>query len=126
MDRLLLVCLGGALGTVLRYLAGVTAARWWGPEFPYGTLIVNLVGSFLIGLVNQIAGTVFIGEQVRLFLTVGVMGGLTTYSAFAYETVRLLETGATVSAWMNVVVTTTLCLALCACGMRLARALAGV
>src|SRR5439155_1641753 len=77
------------------------------PSFPWCTLAVNLVGSFLIGLVQQAATeALVIGEDARLFLTAGVMGGLTTYSAFSYESVRLFETGATWQAWLNVVVTT--------------------
>jgi fluoride exporter len=68
------------------------AAQWVGTEFPYGTLIVNLSGSFIIGLVQQ-PGTeaLRIPDNTRVFLTTGMMGGLTTYSTFNYETVRLME-----------------------------------
>ena len=93
--RLALVALGGALGSVLRYLVTMAAVTWMGPTFPWGTLAVNLVGSFLIGLVQSLAvESLVISEEARLFLATGVMGGLTTYSAFSYETVRLAETGA--------------------------------
>jgi CrcB protein len=93
MERIVLVCLGGALGTGLRYATGALAARWLGPDFPYGTLIVNVVGSFLIGLIQEVGTTspVVVSESTRLFLTVGIMGGLTTYSAYSYETVRLTQ-----------------------------------
>src|SRR5437016_1817514 len=95
VERLLMICLGGAIGTGMRYLTGLLAARWFGTEFPYGTLIVNLAGAFVIGLVQQLGTEAFvIRENVRLFLTTGMMGGLTTYSAFSYETVRLMEVGA--------------------------------
>ena len=119
--RLLLVCLGGAIGSGLRYAIGVLAIRWLGADFPFGTLIVNLVGSFLIGFVQEGAMRNVVTEHARLFLTAGVMGGLTTYSAFSYETVRLMQSGAWTRAWMNLVVTTALCLGLCLLGMAAAR-----
>ena len=118
MERMLLVALGGAIGTALRYLTALLAARWWGTEFPYGTLIVNLVGAFIIGLVGQIGTeSVLVPESTRLFLTTGVMGGMTTYSAFSYETVRLMEANAWYHAWINVAVTTIACLSLCYLGI---------
>jgi fluoride exporter len=123
---LLLVALGGALGSALRYLVSVAALAWLGAAFPWGTLAVNLVGSFLIGLVQQLASEgLLLGEDARLFLATGVMGGLTTYSAFSYETVRLLQTGAWWPAWLNVLLTTAACLTLCALGLTAGRALLG-
>jgi CrcB protein len=118
MQRVLLVAVGGALGSTLRYLVATVALAWLGPGFPWGTLAVNLVGSFAIGLVQQLAfeGLV-LGEDTRLFLSTGVLGGLTTYSAFSYDTVRLMEAGAWPSAWLNVAFTTTACLALCYLGL---------
>ena len=122
MTRLVLVALGGALGSVLRYLVANAALAWMGPTFPWGTLAVNLVGSFLIGLVQSLAvESLVISEEARLFLATGVMGGLTTYSAFSYETVRLAETGAWPQAWANVLVTTAACLALCLLGLTTGR-----
>jgi CrcB protein len=111
MDRLGLVCAGGALGSGLRYLTGLLAIHWLGPGFPYGTLAVNLVGAFLIGLVQQLAAGL-IPESARLFLVVGVLGGMTTYSAFAYETVRLMTLMEWGKAGANLLVTTALSLAL--------------
>ena len=120
--RLLLICLGGACGTAARYGVGLAAARWLGVEFPYGTLIVNVVGSFLIGVIQELAlSTSFVPETLRLVLAVGVMGGFTTYSAFSYETIRLAERGA--AAAVNVLLTTGLCLGACALGLLLSRAL---
>ena len=124
MIRLALIALGGALGSVLRYLVTIAAVTWMGPTFPWGTLAVNLAGSFLIGLVQQLATEALVlGEETRLFLTTGVMGGLTTYSAFSYETVRLFEMGAAWQGWLNVVVTTAACLALCFLGLTTGRML---
>lgn len=123
LERFLLVCLGGALGTGLRYLVSLAALRLLGPEFPFGTLLVNLVGSFAIGFVQHLGVAAFVPEGARIFLVVGVLGGLTTYSAFSYETVRLLEVGAWTRAWFNVVFTTGACLALCILGLATARSL---
>lgn len=123
MQQLALVCLGGAVGSGARYLVAVGAARWIGPDFPWGTLLVNLAGAFTIGLVQQLAAGRLLSESSRLLLSTGVMGGLTTYSAFSYETVRLAQLGAWRAASLNVIVTTVLCLALCAAGMAVGRAL---
>jgi CrcB protein len=118
VERFLFICLGGAIGTGLRYLASSLAVRWLGVDFPYGTLIVNVVGSFLIGLIQQVGATsLLIPETTRLFLTVGIMGGLTTYSSFSYETLRLAQIGAWGQAWINVLVTTAVCLGVCFLGI---------
>jgi CrcB protein len=124
VERALLITFGGAIGTLLRYVTSLLAARWLGTDFPYGTLIVNVSGAFVIGLV-QALGTeeLMISDNTRLFLTTGMMGGLTTYSTFSYETVRLMESGAWHAAWINVVVTTAVCLGLCFMGMGAGRAL---
>jgi len=100
------------------------AVHWLGPGFPYGTLAVNLAGAFLIGLVQQLAGAL-ITEAVRLFLVVGVLGGMTTYSAFTYETVRLMTLAEWGKVWTNLAVTTGLCLALCWLGMAAGRVVTG-
>lgn len=122
MERVLLIALGGAIGTVARYLTSLLALRWFGPEFPYGTLIVNLSGAFLIGLVQELgAEAAVVSDNTRLFLTTGMMGGLTTYSTFSYETVRLMEANAWAQAWLNVVLTTAICLGLCFLGIVVGR-----
>jgi CrcB protein len=123
--RVLLVCLGGAAGTGLRYGAALLGARWLGAEFPYATVFVNLAGSFAIGLVQQVALATAMPETVRLVLVTGVLGGFTTYSAFSYETLYLIQTGAWGRAALNVLVTTAGCVALCAAGMAAGRALRG-
>ena len=127
MERILLVALGGAVGSVLRYLTSILAAGWFGAEFPFGTLIVNLSGAFIIGLAQEL-GTeaVLIPDAARIFLTTGMMGGLTTYSTFSYETVRLMETGAWSQAWVNIFITTVACLGLCFLGIAVGRLLLSV
>ncbi|MGH7416860.1 MAG: fluoride efflux transporter CrcB [Candidatus Rokuibacteriota bacterium] len=124
MTRLLLVCLGGAVGTGARYLLGGLVVRWLGADFPYGTLLINVLGSFLVGLVQQVGlSTLLIPDTLRLVLTIGVMGGFTTYSSFSYETLKLAETGSWVGASLYVGLTTALCLVCCALGLSLGRVL---
>ena len=125
MRALALVCLGGAVGSGLRYVVSSLALRALGPDFPFGTLAVNLVGSFAIGFVQEAATRSAISEDARLLLSVGVLGGLTTYSAFSYESVRLLQIGAWTRAAVNVVGTTVLCLGLAVLGMAAARSVGG-
>jgi fluoride exporter len=93
MGRFLIVCGAGALGCGARYLVGL----WVGQRsFPYATLIVNLVGSFLIALVWELALKAgMFSDNMRLALTTGFMGGLTTYSTFNYETTAMANTGHT-------------------------------
>jgi CrcB protein len=122
--RLALICLGGAVGTGARYLLGGVVASWAGPDFPYGTLLINVLGSFLIGVVQQVGLTsLLIPDTLRLVLAVGVMGGFTTYSSFSYETIRLLEAGSWLAASVYVALTTALCLACCVAGLSLGRVL---
>lgn len=112
MDRFALVFLGGALGSVARYLISLGALRLLGPGFPAGTLAVNVLGSFLIAFVNHVGlNSTAIAPGTRLFLTTGVMGGLTTYSTFNYETLELLRGK---DLWLgagNVAITVITCLA---------------
>ena len=105
MHRLFWICIAGALGTAARYLVGLWAARRFGPVFPYGTLIVNLAGCFLIALVMEAAAAKSWPETTRLAITVGFLGGFTTYSSFNYEATRLAGTGVLGGASFYVIVT---------------------
>lgn len=93
MVRLLWICLAGAAGTAARYLIGLWSVGRFGPTFPYGTLIVNLTGCFLIAFVMEVAAARSWPETTRLAATVGFLGGFTTYSSFNFETTRLAQTG---------------------------------
>ena len=125
MTRLVLVCVGGALGSGARYLVSTWATRALGADFPRGTLIVNVSGSFLLALLMGFAGPrEAISPEVRLFLGAGVLGGFTTYSSFNYETLALLERG-TAHAVANVALTLLGCLGAGVLGLVAARALAG-
>ena len=126
MERLAWVCLGSALGGGLRYLAGQAASTLLGVAFPYGTLFVNVTGSFLIGVIMHVGlASDAISPTARLFLTTGVMGGLTTYSTFNYETLGMLREGAVFVAGLNLALTVVLCLAAGLLGLAAGRALAG-
>jgi CrcB protein len=121
MTRFLWVCLGGAFGTGARYLVSVWALRAFGAGFPVGTLIVNVAGSLLLGVLTGL-GAGLLPPTARLVLATGVMGGFTTYSAFNQETLRYLEEGAVGPALLYLVATLVACLAAGALGVALARA----
>ena len=90
MIQFLWIGLGGFLGANARYLLQQWAAQQWGAEFPYGTLLANVSGSFVIAFFLTLAtGRLTVAPEVRLFVAVGFIGGFTTFSSFAYETVRL-------------------------------------
>jgi CrcB protein len=123
---LILVFVGGAIGSMCRFwLSGFVAERF-GETFPYGTLIVNFIGSWIIGL---IAGWVahfndpFWASAAKQFLMVGISGGLTTFSSFSLQTWNLMLSGRWGSAFTNVLVSTILCLALVALGWDLGQRL---
>ncbi len=86
------VALGGAVGASARYAVGVQTLRMFGPGFPWGTLGVNIVGSFLMGVLVELMALKFnVSQEIRAFLTIGVLGGFTTFSAFSLETVLMIE-----------------------------------
>ncbi len=112
MSRFLWICLGGAAGTGARYLMSGWAVGAFGASFPYGTLAVNVIGSFFAGLLMQVGlATPILSPTLRLALTTGVMGGFTTYSTFNYETIRYVQDGSWELAAANVSVTVAACLA---------------
>jgi CrcB protein len=124
MQPLLLVCVGGALGSGARYLVSTWAARALGTDFPRGTLLVNLAGSFVLALLFALPGR-WVTPELRLFVGAGVLGGFTTYSSFNYETLALLETGSGGLALANVAATVTSCLLAGLAGLAAGRWLAG-
>ena len=92
--QLLLVMIGGALGSGARFLTSRAMIAWLGPDFPYGTLAVNLVGGLLMGLLVGTLARTGGSEDWRLFVGVGVLGGFTTFSAFSLDLVTMLDRGA--------------------------------
>jgi len=124
MQRLLFVCLGGAFGTGARYLVAGWAQKALGAGFPYGTFTVNLLGSFLLGLLMVVSvSTESISPTLRIALTTGAMGGFTTYSTFSYETMRYAQEGAYGMAALNVGLTVTVCLVASFAGVAVGRLL---
>ena len=94
LQILLAVALGGALGSVARYLVGIGSGRLFGLGFPWGTLIINIAGSFLIGVFAELFALKWdLPQPGRVFLTVGICGGFTTFSTFSLDTYVLMERG---------------------------------
>jgi len=126
MQRLFWVCLAGAIGTGTRYLLALWVGLRFDSNFPIATLIVNVVGCFLIAVVIQTSLQVsFFSPDLRVILTTGFMGGLTTYSAFNFETTNLWLTGARRMALLNFGLTTVGCLVSGMLGLLLVRRLFG-
>jgi CrcB protein len=126
MSRFLLVCLAGGVGTGARYLIALSVPSVLGTAFPWATLLVNVVGSFLLGAIMHLGLTTSaLSPTLRLALTTGALGGFTTYSTFNYETIELMRSGAYAMAGLNVAATLILCLLGGMLGVAGARFLAG-
>lgn len=94
MQKIIYVGIGGFIGASLRYIISINSAKLFGNQLPYGTLIVNVLGGFIMGVIMELSLTTnFISPNLRLFLTTGIMGGLTTFSTFSYETISLFSGG---------------------------------
>jgi CrcB protein len=120
----LLVFLGGGLGAVARYGAQGFVYRWAGAEFPFGTMVVNVTGSFVIGLLMTLFEERFMAApEVRLFLTLGFLGGYTTFSSFSYESMALFAGGNFLGGTLNVAGNFAGCLAATWLGMTLGKIL---
>ena len=118
--------MAGAAGTGARYLLSTWLARVSGPAFPWGTLAVNLIGSFLLGAIMEVGlATGFLPPTLRLTLATGLMGGFTTYSSFNYETLQYLRSDSWLLASVNVGATVMGCLAAGILGIWTGRLLAG-
>lgn len=124
MYQILLVALGGALGSVCRYLVGLGAMRLLGPAFPWGTLTVNVAGSFAIGVLAELIVARFgASVELRLLLITGFLGGFTTFSAFALDAVTLFERGASLAATSYLLVSIVASIAAAIAGIGLMRSL---
>jgi fluoride exporter len=124
MFHILLVAVGGAVGSVARYLVGLGMTRLMGMAFPWGTLTVNIVGSFAIGILTELVARRFdASAELRLLLVVGFLGGFTTFSSFSLDTMALVERGASVSAFAYVGASLVLALGAAFGGLLLGRSL---
>ncbi len=105
MSKLIQLLVGGAIGTVARYALSVFTYRTLGADFPYGTLVVNLTGCFIIGFLAAITEEKFLfGTNIRIFLMIGFCGAFTTFSTFILETANLMKDGETFRALLNVLI----------------------
>jgi CrcB protein len=119
----LIVFVGGGLGAAARHGVNVTAARLVGIAFPYGTLFINVTGSFVMGVIGgyfALKGQA--SQEVRLFLTTGILGGYTTFSAFSLETAVLYERGEVAASVMYVVASVVLSVGALFAGLAIVRA----
>ncbi|MGR8979220.1 MAG: fluoride efflux transporter CrcB [Gammaproteobacteria bacterium] len=123
MNQLIAIAVGGACGSVLRFLVSTGVYQWLGRGFPYGTLSVNVIGSFLIGLLAEalILQRITFTQEYRAAILVGVLGGFTTFSSFSLETVYLIEQGALTKAALNIALSIVACLLAVWIGLLLGR-----
>lgn len=111
MKETMVVFLGGGIGAAVRYWLQGSIYRFMGTSFPYGTLLVNVLGCFAIGFLMAVFEERFVVQPVlRIFLTIGILGGFTTFSSFSLETINLLREGDYLSGSANVVYTILNCL----------------
>jgi CrcB protein len=116
------VAIGGAIGSVARFWLTEISAKLWGGDFPWGTIVANVTGSFLIGLIAALpvmGPRDFLGPMGRQFLMVGVMGGYTTFSSFSLQTLTMVQHGHLAKAALNVGGSVVLCLIAVAAGYAL-------
>ena len=119
------VAIGGAIGSVARFWLTEFSAKLWGGEFPWGTIIANVTGSFLIGLIAALpimGPRDLLGPMGRQFLMVGIMGGYTTFSSFSLQTLTMMQLGHVGKAALNVGGSVALCLIAVALGYALGAA----
>jgi CrcB protein len=113
MPLYLIVAIGGALGTIARYFFSGVVANAFGQTFPWGTLFVNVTGSFIIGFFGALTGPdgrVLVSGMARQFVMVGICGGYTTFSSFSLQTINLMNDGEWLSAGGNIAFSFALCL----------------
>ena len=119
-----LIAVFGALGCLLRYFLSGWVYDLFGRNFPYGTFAVNVVGAFMIGFIMELGmHSTVIPVALRAGLTIGFLGGLTTFSTFSYETFKLLEDGELVTAGVNVLASVATCVLLTWVGIMAAKSL---
>jgi len=124
MTQLLAIAAGGSVGAVMRFIVSTGIYSWLGRGFPYGTLVVNVIGSLLMGLLYELfLQRLSVSPEVRAVLLVGFLGAFTTFSTFSIETINLIEQGYLVKAIVNVLASVILCVLAAWVGLQIARQL---
>lgn len=119
MNNLLLVAFGGSIGAVLRYLISIFMIQVFGSSFPFGTLLVNVIGSFFMGVIYALGQMSHISPELKALIGIGLLGALTTFSTFSNETLLLMQEGDWLKAILNVVLNLSLCLFMVYLGQQL-------
>ncbi|MGL4710982.1 MAG: fluoride efflux transporter CrcB [Shewanella sp.] len=119
MTNLLLVALGGSIGAVFRYLISIFMIQVFGSSFPFGTLMVNVLGSCFMGVIYALGQMSHISPELKALIGVGLLGALTTFSTFSNETLLLMQEGDWLKAILNVVLNLSLCLFMVYLGQQL-------
>ncbi|MBP6519446.1 fluoride efflux transporter CrcB [Shewanella sp.] len=119
MTNILLVAFGGSIGAVLRYLISIFMIQVFGSSFPFGTLLVNVIGSFFMGVIYALGQMSHISPELKALIGIGLLGALTTFSTFSNETLLLMQEGDWLKAILNVVLNLSLCLFMVYLGQQL-------
>jgi CrcB protein len=126
MYKILYLVVGGAIGTVARYFISGFAQKYMGSGFPWGTLVVNITGAFIIGFIWGLFETIEIRSGFRIFVFIGILGGFTTFSSFALETMNLYKQGEVKMAFFNILANNALAIILVFVGFMAARGILGI
>ncbi|MBL4815053.1 fluoride efflux transporter CrcB [Shewanella sp.] len=119
MNNILFVALGGSIGAVFRYLISIFMVQLFGSAFPFGTLLVNILGSFMMGIIYALGQVSEVSPEIKAMVGVGLLGALTTFSTFSNETLLLIQGGAWLKAFFNITLNLSLCIFMVYLGQQL-------
>ena len=119
MNNILYVALGGSIGAVFRYLISIFMLQLFGSAFPFGTLLVNIIGSFAMGVIYALGQVSEVSPEIKALVGVGLLGALTTFSTFSNETLLLIQSGAWLKAFLNIALNLCLCIFMVYLGQQL-------